>query len=60
MVAGWESITDIFWPLAQKPETAMQGYVNVSLTAIIMVAAVIILIDSIRRWLAVRKNLKVS
>jgi hypothetical protein len=34
----------------------MQGYVNVSLTAIIMVAAVIILIDSIRRWLGLGKS----
>ncbi|HEY3038113.1 MAG TPA: carbon starvation CstA family protein [Pyrinomonadaceae bacterium] len=51
LVAGWESITDIFWPLSQKPETAMQGYINTSLTATIMVAAVIILVDSIRRWL---------
>jgi carbon starvation protein len=55
-VAGWESITDIFWPLAQKPETATLGYVNVTLTAIIMVAAVIILIDSIRRWLGIGKR----
>jgi carbon starvation protein len=51
LVAGWESITDIFWPLSQKPEKAMQGYINTSLTATIMVAAVIILVDSIRRWL---------
>jgi carbon starvation protein len=51
LVAGWESITDIFWPLAQKPETATLGYVNVFLTAIIMFAAIIILIDSILRWL---------
>jgi carbon starvation protein len=51
LVAGWESITDIFWPLAQKPETALQGYVNTALTATIMIAAVIILVDSIRRWL---------
>jgi carbon starvation protein len=51
LVAGWESITDIFWPLSQKPETAIQGYINSGLTATIMVAAVIILIDSIRRWL---------
>jgi carbon starvation protein len=56
LVAGWESITDIFWPLSQKPETAMQGYVNVSLTAVIMVAAVIILIDSIRRWFGLGKS----
>ncbi|PWT82496.1 MAG: carbon starvation protein A [Acidobacteria bacterium] len=50
LVAGWESITDIFWPLSQKADTAIQGYINTFLTAIIMVAAVIILIDSIRRW----------
>jgi carbon starvation protein len=56
LVAGWESITDIFWPLAQKPETATLGYVNTSLTAIIMLAAVIILVDSIRRWLGIGKR----
>jgi carbon starvation protein len=56
LVAGWKSITDIFWPLAQKPETATLGYVNVCLTAIIMLAAVIILIDSIRRWLGKGKR----
>jgi len=56
LVAGWESITDIFWPLTQKPETAMQGYINTCLTATIMVAAVIILADSIRRWLGMGKR----
>jgi carbon starvation protein len=56
LVAGWESITDIFWPLSQKPETSMLGYINVSLTAIIMFAAIIILIDSIRRWLGFGKR----
>ncbi|MDQ1707313.1 MAG: carbon starvation protein [Pyrinomonadaceae bacterium] len=51
LVAGWESITDIFWPLARNPDTAMQGYINTFLTVTIMVAAIIILVDSIRRWL---------
>jgi carbon starvation protein len=51
LVAGWKSITDIFWPLAQKPETATQGYINIALTAILMTAAAVILIDSMRRWL---------
>jgi carbon starvation protein len=50
LVAGWQSITDIFWPLSQKPETAVQGYINTALTAILMTAAVVILVDSIRRW----------
>ncbi len=56
LVAGWESITDIFWPLSQKPETAVQGYINTFLTATIMVAAVIILADSIRRWFGLGKR----
>jgi len=56
LVAGWQSITDIFWPLSQKPETATQGYINVALTVIIMIAAVVILIDSIRRWLGIGKR----
>jgi carbon starvation protein len=56
LVAGWKSITDNFWPLSQKPETATQGYINVALTAILMLAAVIVLIDSIRLWTGGRKR----
>jgi carbon starvation protein len=56
LVAGYQSITDIFWPLAQKPETAVQGMINTGLTAIIMFAAVVIMIDSIRRWLGTRNH----
>ncbi|HSE31524.1 MAG TPA: carbon starvation CstA family protein [Pyrinomonadaceae bacterium] len=56
LVAGWKSITDIFWPLSQKAETSVQGYVNTGLTAIIMVAAIVIMIDSIRRWLGTRRR----
>src|SRR5437588_557202 len=56
LVAGYESIRDIFWPLTQKPETAVQGYIDTSLTALIMTAAVIILIDSLRRWIGGRRG----
>jgi carbon starvation protein len=56
LVAGWKSITDIFWPLSQKAETSLQGYINISLTAIIMVAALVIMIDSISRWLGTRRK----
>jgi carbon starvation protein len=49
-VAGWKSITDNFWPLSQRPETAAQGYINTALTAVLMAAAIVILIDSVRRW----------
>ena len=56
LVAGWQSITDIFWPLTQTPDKAMQGYVNTFLTATIMIAAVIILLDSLRRWFGLGKR----
>ena len=56
LVAGFKSITDIFWPLAQKPETSLQGLINTSLTVIIMFAAVVIMLDSIRRWIGSRRQ----
>ena len=54
LVAGYESIRDIFWPQAQNPASATQGYINTSLTALIMTAAVIVLIDSVRKWIGGR------
>ncbi|HEU4769384.1 MAG TPA: carbon starvation CstA family protein [Pyrinomonadaceae bacterium] len=60
LVAGFKSITDIFWPLVQKPETQLQGLVNTSLTAIIMVAAAVIMVDSIRRWLETRNHPRIT
>ncbi|HEX6285208.1 MAG TPA: carbon starvation CstA family protein [Pyrinomonadaceae bacterium] len=60
LVAGFKSITDIFWPLAQKPETSTQGLINTSLTAIIMLAAVVIMVDSIRRWLGSRRQPQIA
>ena len=60
LVAGFKSITDIFWPLAQKPETSVQGIINTSLTAIIMFAAVVIMVDSIRRWIGSRRQPQIT
>jgi carbon starvation protein len=53
LVAGWLNITENFIPLIENPVTATQGYVNSTLTAIMMVCAVIILIESFRRWFKV-------
>src|SRR2546425_7003443 len=60
LVAGWESIRDIFWPQAQTPATATQGYINTSLTVLIMTAAVIVLIDSVRSWIGGRKRTELT
>jgi carbon starvation protein len=51
LVAGYQSIRNIFWPLTQNPATAVQGYINVSLTVLIMTAAIVILVDSLRKWI---------
>ena len=50
LVAGWMNISDNFLPLTANPETATQGYINSILTAIMMVCAVVILVESFRRW----------
>jgi carbon starvation protein len=50
LVAGWLNITDNFIPLIENPVTAAQGYVNSALTVVMMVCAVVILIESFRRW----------
>src|SRR5436190_19479664 len=60
MVAGYQSIRDIFWPQTQNPATMTQGYVNTSLTALIMAAAVIVLVDSIRKWIGGRRRTELT
>jgi carbon starvation protein len=60
LVAGWDSIRDIFWPQTQTAATATQGYINTSLTVLIMTAAVIVLIDSVRKWIGGRRPREVT
>ena len=51
LVAGWRSIWDNFLPLTNNPATATTGYIDVTLTVILMAAAIIIIADSLRHWL---------
>lgn len=48
--AGFLNITDNFLPMTNNPDTVFQGYLNSVLTVIIMLCAIIILVDSGRRW----------
>ena len=50
LTAGWLNVTDNFLPLTKNPATATSGYVNSILTIIMMICAVIILVESFRRW----------
>jgi carbon starvation protein len=52
LTAGFLNIRDNFLPLAKQPGQAFQGYLQSGLTAIMMVAVVVILIDSGRRCAA--------
>ena len=63
--AGWLNIIDNFIPMTSKEGVfAIHGYVNTVLTAIIMICAVIILIDSFRIWIKVlfleKKGVQIS
>lgn len=51
LIAGWQSITDIFYPLtyANGGAKAFQGWVDISLTSVIMVMAVLIMGYTIRK-----------
>lgn len=52
LIAGYQSIRDIFYPLTKTgiPAKITQGWVDMSLTAIIMVLAVVIMGTSVKNW----------
>jgi len=49
LYAGWRNIFDNFLPLLKQPEKYLFGCINVVLTTIIMICALIVLIESARR-----------
>jgi len=50
MTAGYQNIRDNYWPRAQAPETSFNGYLETSITALLMVGLVIVIIGSARKW----------
>jgi len=52
LTAGWESMTDNFYPLTQSadPDKIFQGWLNITLTAAIMTMAVVIIGISVAKW----------
>jgi carbon starvation protein len=49
LTAAVMSITNIFWPLAQKPETMVQGYMDAVLMALFIVGVVLVVGAAARR-----------
>jgi carbon starvation protein len=60
LIAGWRSIFDNFLVEASKPETAFRGYLNATLTAIMMTCMIIVLLDSIVHWRRVMRGTSVK
>jgi carbon starvation protein len=50
LTAGWMNIFNNFLPLTRNTATATQGYINCTLTAIMMLCACIILFEAMKRW----------
>lgn len=50
LIACYLNIVDNFWPLTANEGTAVQGYINSILTGIIMLCAVAVLIEAMKRW----------
>ena len=51
LTAGWLNVTDNFLPLARSGQP-VQGYLNATMTLIMMGCVVTILVESARRWIA--------
>jgi carbon starvation protein len=60
LTAGFLSIRDNFLIMARVEATRTQGWVNTVLTAVLMAAAVVVLVDSIRRWTRPRGDVRES
>jgi carbon starvation protein len=60
--AGFLSVRDNFWPMALGPNEALhvQGYVDTVLTVIMMSCVVIIVVATVRRWVAVWRAVKAA
>ncbi|HEY8183540.1 MAG TPA: carbon starvation protein A [Thermoanaerobaculia bacterium] len=60
LYAGWRSIFDNFLPLAANPEKAFTGYLDATLTAILMVCVIVILVSSGAAWIRAFRGEPVS
>ena len=58
LTAGYMSVRDNFWPMAvgSNPALHVQGYLDSILTVFMMGCVVIIIVTSVRRWVAVARR----
>jgi carbon starvation protein len=51
LYAGWRSIFDNFLPMTDKPDKAFTGYLDATLTSVLIICVLVILAASIRSWI---------
>ena len=54
--AGYLEITGKFWRMTQAPETVMKGWLNIGLTATLLVLVAIILASAAGRWFSASRS----
>src|ERR1035438_3313831 len=52
ITAGVLSIKNIFWPLTSKPGQVFTGYLDSILMSIFIIGVVLVVFESVRRWIA--------
>jgi carbon starvation protein len=52
LVAGFQSIAKIFWPMTRVKETYVTGLVNVGVTGTLLACVILVLCGSAARWVA--------
>jgi carbon starvation protein len=60
LYAGYLSITDNFLPLTKNPAKAFTGYLDATLTAVLMACVIVILAASARAWMRAMRGEPVS
>lgn len=50
MTAGYQNISNNYWPMTNNPATSFNGYLNTIITASLMLGLTIVLIGSARKW----------
>jgi carbon starvation protein len=60
LTAGYLNITDNFLPLARTGGHPFQGYLNACMTTVMIACVLTILVESVRRWLAVLQEPRIA
>jgi hypothetical protein len=58
LVACWLNMKNIYWPQIQVDGTYVKGLINLVLTGVIMVCAIIILSNAVPKWIKAFRETK--